>query len=362
MKLSINTLSLAAFALSALALWWFAVPSAWSEPADPTASIQQHIEKQLFTLPPGKQEFYGIRMYRITGDDRYLYASLYGAYATANRLDKLVLQMQDQQAVALFLQEAKERRSSAKAERQRAKAELYEECSSAVIYAKRLVHDMKRLDAFGLESVHHETLVQHFRSLEFSECLLKKEVIRVWAAQAANYVYWLQQLGVVDLTERFREAFQAAFPDPEDSELEDWQYINKIYGMTHIIIAASEYYQRVLDPEEVRWILVYFSEHLTAILRRTTTDVIAEVGISFLLAGETRHPVVQQCKETVARAVDPQHGIIPSVGGSFDLAKAEHSNVVALILFNWPSRLHTGPHLADAQNLRARLPCLIEPK
>ncbi|OIN95159.1 MAG: hypothetical protein AUJ48_03835 [Deltaproteobacteria bacterium CG1_02_45_11] len=332
------------------------------EPVTPTASIQNRLERELFTLPPGKQAFYGIHMYRITGDDRYLHAAFYGVYVVANRLDKLAQKLNDQQAVAFYAAERNQRLSNKKSEKDRARAAIVEQCPLPVIYAKRLVHGMNRLGEFRLKSIHHEALVQRLKTFDFRSCLLNREVIRVWAAQSANYVYWLQKLGIVDLTVEFHNAFRAAFPDTEDTQLKNWQYTNKIYGMTHIIIAASGYYQELIEPEQFQWILDYFACNVTEIVKRTKPDVIAEVGISFLLAGQSEHVAVKTCQHAIVQGIDPQQGIIPSVKGGFDLASGEHRNTLALILFNWPERLHKGPIFPELPKFLEALPATVKPK
>lgn len=105
-------------------------------------------------------------------------------------------------------------------------------------------------------------------------------MIEAWAAQLANQVYWLRQLGEQDVVEPFIQAFRDTYPDQRDCELNDQQYGNKLYGMTHIIFADSEYYQHPVSQQQHQWIYDYFRANIDTILLRAKPDIVAEVGIA----------------------------------------------------------------------------------
>ncbi|MCV5927502.1 DUF3541 domain-containing protein, partial [Escherichia coli] len=80
-----------------------------------------------------------------------------------------------------------------------------------------------------------KTLREIIRRYDFTRYATDKEMIEAWAAQLANQVYWLRQLGEQDVVNAFIEAFRSTYPDDNDKKLSAQQYGNKIYGMTHII-------------------------------------------------------------------------------------------------------------------------------
>ncbi|MEF1227379.1 DUF3541 domain-containing protein, partial [Vibrio fortis] len=113
------------------------------------------------------------------------------------------------------------------------------------------------------------------------------------------------------------------------------QFGNKIYGMTHIIFGDSEYYQHQVSEKQHQWIYDYFRENIDTILLRAKEDVIAEVGLTFLLAGLEDDPVVEKTRLAIQASIDKQQGMIPSITGDFDLEYGEHRNVLAIMLLDW---------------------------
>ena len=126
--------------------------------------------------------------------------------------------------------------------------------------------------------------------------------------------------------------------------------------MTHFIFAASEYYQHQVDKQTFAWILDYFDANIDRILADATDDIIAEVGISFHLAGLSNHPVVKKTQAHIINAYDPKVATIPSPRGNPDLALGEHRNVLAMMLLNWPETLHQGPYFHKLKATKKYLP------
>lgn len=186
-------------------------------------------------------------------------------------------------------------------------------------------------------------------------------MIKAWAAQIANQVYWLRQLGEQDVVDAFISSFQQAYPDANDKKLSPQQYGNKLYGMTHIIFADSQYYQKQVSEKQHQWIYDYFRTHIDEILLRAKEDVIAEVGISFLLAGLEDDPVVAKTRQAINKAIDPQKGMVPSVTGDFDFSQGEHRNVLAIMLLDW-QQVNQAPTIQKQPEFFSRLPYGLEAK
>jgi hypothetical protein len=114
--------------------------------------------------------------------------------------------------------------------------------------------------------------------------LLNRELMKTAGAQLANYVNYLFRLNVVDIRQRYLEGLEEELMRGKpDTAISNAEYIEKIYGMTHVILAASDYYQEPVDRKEFAWIFDYFEKNIETILARTKPDVYAEVGLSFLL-------------------------------------------------------------------------------
>ncbi|WP_240036402.1 DUF3541 domain-containing protein [Halomonas urmiana] len=315
-------------------------------------SIQERYEKALPDLPSSKQRHYAQRLYRMTGDDRYLPLNrAYGRQLVSDLREEIdaladpghAARRAREQVAAYPEGSAKQRR------RKRMLAEWGE-----IAYAKGLAFKLTQAKYHGLlneaDLPGHQRALDYLASVDFRAFLLDPGVMAVYAAQVANLVYYLEDLGVTDLREEVASAFRRQYPPARDARLSTAEYRNKIYGMTHFVIAASDYYQQPVEAEDFRWVLDEFAAGLERILADTKEDIYTEVGISFLLAGEEDHPAVRRLRNALLEAYDPVARMLPSEQGSTDLARGEHRNVLAIMLLNWPDRLYPGPTLAVRQD------------
>lgn len=83
--------------------------------------------------------------------------------------------------------------------------------------------------------------------------------------------------------------------------------------MTHIIFGDSQYYQKQVNESDHQWIYDYFRDNIDTIILRSKEDVIAEVGITFLLAGLENDPVVEKTRQAIQGSINLEQGMIPSV-------------------------------------------------
>jgi hypothetical protein len=289
-------------------------------------SIRQRLESELFTLDPEIQGHYALRMYRITGDQRYLPSIVFNLLVTLENLRSDIAQVDDSSYVA---------------------------GRCAAIRAD-LLHSANALDELGVRGVEPfrepflKALVE-CRPTQIESFLLDTATIRAYAPQAVNYVYYLYDLGLADIRQAYTESFRVTYPDKADHNMDPDEFSDKVYGLTHFITAASRYYQRPVDSVEFAWILNYFDKNLKRVLDDTREDVVAEVGLCFLLAGQEESPVVTTCRKRLIDRFDSGEGLIPSTTGQTDLAQSEHRNVIAYMLLKWPEQLHSGPNLPEAK-------------
>ncbi len=104
-----------------------------------------------------------------------------------------------------------------------------------------------------------------------------------------GYANWVSKR-VVD---EFVETLQKAYPDSQDRKLSSQQYGNKIYGMTHVILVIQNITNiKSANKNNTNGSTITQREHWY-ILLRAKEDVIAEVGLTFLLAGLEDDPVVE---------------------------------------------------------------------
>ncbi len=305
--------------------------------------IQAIYEAALPSLPLSKRRHYAQRLYRLTGEARYLPANRDYMVSLADRLEEDIAGLGTPGVVERRSRESVENypRRTAK---QRARAEMLAEWGE-IAYARRLLFRLVQAEYHGMLDTlpGHERALDYLGEVDWESFLADPEVLGVYAAQVANQVHFLHQLGVMDLRREVEAAFRRRYPPEVVAGLDSEEYRNWLYGLTHFVIAASHYYQQQVDAEAQGWVLRALERDADRLMAEATEDIQAEVALSFLLAGRDDHPLVGRVRDALVAAVDPRAGIIPSPGGSTDLDRGEHRNVLAIMVLGWRGWLYQGP-------------------
>jgi len=297
--------------------------------------IKHTYESQLYTLPAFKEGHYGVRMFRQTQDEKYTAAVWSDMARVASKLSRLSNDVYTQEQIVLYSEKRIASYVDDEDERSVRRYNITKHMPEYLFLGVDLLGSMARANEYGLEHKNDAKLREIIRRYDFSKYVTNEEMIKAWAAQLANQVYWLRQLGEQDVVDEFVKTFKSTYPDSQDKKLSTQQFGNKIYGMTHIIFGDSEYYQHQVSEKEHQWIYDYFRKNIDTILLRAKEDVIAEVGITFLLAGLENDPVVEKTRLAIQASIDKEQGMIPSITGDFDLEYGEHRNVLAIMLLDW---------------------------
>jgi len=316
--------------------------------------IRQTYEPQLFTLPNSRVAHWGLRMYRQTLDVRYRATIGNDLARIANRLNKFAAEVYTPEQIDRYTQKrlsSYQRSKNARSQRRFRATQATPE----YFYIIALLGAMARADEYGLKHREDDKFREVLRRYDFGSYATDPKMVKAWAAQLANQVFWLRQIGGQDVVEPFILAFRQAYPDSRDASLSRLQYGNKLYGMTHIIFAGAEFYQRNVSEAQHQWIFDYFRANIDVILQRAKPDIVAEVGISFLLAGLIDDPVVLKTRQFIQSHIDPQKGMIPSVAGAFDLSSGGHRNVLAVMLLDWRS-VNAAPTIEQQPEVFRNLP------
>lgn len=316
--------------------------------------IRQTYEPQLFTMPNSRVAHWGLRMYRQTLNVRYRATIGNDLARIASRLNYFAAEVYTAEQVASYAQVrlgSYERSRNARSQRRFRATQTMPE----YLYVIALLGAMARAEEYGLKHRDDQKLREALRRYDFATYASNPKMVKAWAAQMANQVYWLRQLGEQDVVEPFVATFRQAYPDSKDASLSRLQYGNKLYGMTHIIFADSEFYQRTVSETQHQWILDYFRTNIDVILQRAKPDIVAEVGIAFLLAGLDGDPVVFKTRQFIQSHIDTRKGMIPSVTGGFALSPGGHRNVLAVMLLDWQS-VNEAPTVSGNPKVFRRLP------
>ncbi|WNC67958.1 DUF3541 domain-containing protein [Thalassotalea nanhaiensis] len=319
--------------------------------------IRSNYDSNYVKLSNSAQNHYAVRMYRLTGEKYYAQQSGTEVYQITDRLNFYLQNLdsetwRNKQAQAMIDALPNTRRGKL-----RQKALKGTEDRRFALY---LVYQMAKLDEYGIEHPGHEKFVAYLKQADLHDLLMSADFIHAYAAQVANYVYWLKYTNVVDWTEDLKPAFENAYPDHQDDELSKNEFNNKLYGLTHIVLADSNYYQQKVSLSEHAWILDYFEMRQDRIVEKSKEDIQAEIGLCFLLAGVDDHPTLNAMKQVINDAVHPDKNMVLSISGSDNLSLGEHRNVLAYALLNWPEKLHLGPYLMKDKKMKANLPLVYQ--
>lgn len=319
-------------------------------------AIRQTFDRSLPTFEPEIQRHYALRMYRLTGDTIYLPTLRQGLALTLSELDADVVRASDSVYVGRRIGELLEplRDDNRK---DRLRLPVLRDLGSFLYYLHLLENTAKVREYRLTDSVSMRLCGQAdsiLRRVDFSP-LLDTGMVRVYAPQASNFVWWLYAGTGVDLRAPFMERFRTLYPDSLDTRLKGPAYLDKLYGLTHLILPASEYFQHHVHPEPYRWILDYFRANKKQIMKSATSDIIAEIGICFLMCDTPGDSMVAECRRRIVADFDNRLGLIPSPSGNTDMSIAEHRNVLAFALLAWPERLFPGPFLSDDVGYRKNI-------
>lgn len=323
--------------------------------------VRDTYERELFTLPPFKEGHFGLRMYRQTLDQKYLPTIWTDMAQVASRLNRFANEVVKPEDIVLYSSQQLAKYQNKDDQRGQLRYTVTKHHPEYLYLGVDLLGAMARADEYGLRHKNDAVLREIIRRYDFTRYATNPAMIEAWAAQLANQVYWLRQLGEQDVVNEFIKAFKETYPDDKDSKLSTQQYWNKIYGITHIIFADSQYYQKRVSEAEHQWIYDYFRSNIDTILLRCKEDVIAEVGISFLLAGLDNDPVVEKTRHAIRTAINVEQGMIPSVDGNFDFKRGEHRNVLAIMLLDWQG-VNRGPNFKEHPKAFQSIPYGLVPK
>ncbi|MDY7109153.1 MAG: DUF3541 domain-containing protein, partial [Planctomycetota bacterium] len=320
------------------------------EGAEVARTIRGSYETRFEELDRNSQAHFAVRMYRASGATPDLRAVALDVARWIGDLEQRLDGLDDEGFIEQQggIMHARKREVSKVS---RARKAMFAS-RAEMLFHRRVLYIAHKLHDYGLHRGRfreaYETARRHLRSADFAGFLLDREVIRTYAAQTSNLVFWLKRIGVVDLENQYTRAYQDVFMNADDGQLDAADYQNKLYGLTHFIIGDSHYYQRTVSAEKHAWILEYFDRHILEILSWSKPDIIAEIALCFRLCGKHDHRVVRMAEEYLVQAFDPSLGYIPSGTGEIDFNMAEHRNAVAyLVLADWEN-LYEGPHLDDA--------------
>lgn len=316
--------------------------------------IRDNYENNTEKLSRFKTGHMGLRFYRHYGDEKYIPLFLEGIELAETALNTIYDRGLDSETIKKYSEKSNRKYYSTSTPRKNLRSQTLSDFPEYRFYATKLLRHVARLDEVGLRHQHHDEFIQALRSYDFESAFTDHEMIRAWGAQLANQVYWLKQLRIADHTVAFQKAVEKVYPEKKDIELSKQQFENKLYTLTHIVIAASGYYQVDVAYEEFPEIIDYFRRNTSMILERAKEDVVIEVGISLLLTGND-YAEIDVIRRHISDKINREERMIPSPSGKTDFALGQHRNIIGVLLLDWQGT-YERPRARDLKKWRSNVP------
>ncbi|MBM3205295.1 DUF3541 domain-containing protein [Candidatus Shapirobacteria bacterium] len=309
-----------------------------------TQKITQTYESHLFSLSLNLQSHFTKRLWRIKGEEKYLPLILSAFQLETLKMARYVFLLGERSPGQIGEQMMKETNYRGFSTRGQKKEILYRKNPELFFWIK-LIHYLFQVKSYDLAAVLKEIYSPALKKLskvDLKSLFLNPLAIKFDPSEMANSIYYLQFLGVLDLTGEFKK-YLVTFWQKQKTEA-DWLYKSKIYALTHLVIAASYFYQRFVPQSDFKDILKFFEKNIAEIIKRTNADIVAEVGLCFRLA-QKDSPAMAKMRQYLLSQYQPKLGYIPNKGKG--LAKAEHRNIIAILCLSDYQKLLPGPNLAQ---------------
>lgn len=307
------------------------------------AAILKTFSQKIDSLPLAKAAHFSLRFYRVQGQNRYFkYLKKYVADRQAYLQKLAVMADQPQAQVSAAKEILSSRPHFSQAQRRRRK---YYQRHPRVLYNEELIETLFQLKSLASWPAGSEQIIQYCRFQDFSY-FFSQSSLEDNNYFAANLVYYLKYLKLADLETKFIRAWKKYYLRSRAEE--DYQYWNKIYGLTHIIFAASYYYQRLVPAAKFQWVFNYFDKNLTEILKRAHLDIICEVGLCYKLAGQSKNQNYLKISQIIKEQFDFKRGYFilrPEVKDYDKFYRCAHTNIIAYLILKKFDRLYPGPKL-----------------
>ena len=175
--------------------------------------IRHTYETNLYTLPAFKSSHYGLRMYRQTLDHKYAPAVWSDMARVASRLNMFADQVHTPEQIQSYSEKRIENYRDDSNQRTALRYQATKLMPEYLYLGVGLLGSMARADEYGLKHRDDKKLREVIRRYDFAKYVTDESMVKAWAAQLANQVYWLRQLGEQDVVDDFITTFKKVYPD-----------------------------------------------------------------------------------------------------------------------------------------------------
>jgi len=171
------------------------------------------------------------------------------------------------------------------------------------------------------------------KSTEIIDLLLNSsDFIKFSTVSAINIIFLSKNCELTNKDKEFVQIFKKLFANQKEIKTDPVIFTNYIYGLTHIIIGTSNFYQKKVNG--YNWILKEFQKYENRIFEELTLDINTEVALCYKLCNLENENYINKVEKRLMKNFNPKEGyIVRESDSSFRFA--EHTNAITLLLFNF---------------------------
>jgi hypothetical protein len=304
--------------------------------------------KNATLLSPEKEFHFFLRAHKASGDSRYL--EILSRGIKKNKLPRLEKDLFNI-ANPLFISEIptdSKKGPGINKERNRRRKLLYtkypllspfHDLTNTLFFFKKLSLDTIYPDLFraGIDSLKKNTGI--------TSVLMSEEGILIDSSYGANTLFHLRFLGIADSTQDYLILTKKAFTEgfyTNPKVLSDEDLYSAFYTLTHIVIAASDFYRQT-PHEDFSWIFEYFEKHCSLALEKLSLDILFEIALCYRIMNfQERFFTSYQQYLSYAET----NFVLDAEAPLEYLEKKEHTASIALLLFSPLASFFPDPDLS----------------
>ena len=292
---------------------------------------------------------YSIRMYRYTGDSKYL--PIIQDFLN-NRLSKIIAGLKklhsinDRDISITDNVRSSMRRNKIESKRVARREEFYQQNPKLKYYFESLskLSLLVELNNFINEPGDEiEKIIKIYRNFDWKQIFIKIEHLKVHPVLFINSIYRLRNLNIANYLEALESWTDKQFPT--EVALREIGLYDQVYTYTHIIINETDFYQHHIPNDRVIELTKYFDffeTNFDSYFKKVNLDLHIEILLCYQLAKLPMPSFTSKIEEYLLSHFDKDSGFIKTEAQD-TIEDMEHANVLFLMYNLNPKKFFSFP-------------------
>lgn len=195
--------------------------------------------------------------------------------------------------------------------------------------------------------------IEILRRESFIKLFLNDEAIKTNGSYIFNSLSVLKKIEICDLTEKAVCILKKIYFNEDLSikrNISKNEIISMLYSLTHLIIADTLYYERYCN--KYGWVTDFFAKNLDFIIKNSTEDVLAEVGLCFKFC--RKENLYKKEFRKIKRHILIKFSTLKLRKAQY-IIKNEHTNSLIMLLFAENEEIFKGPDLSKNKMMQKNI-------